>query len=513
MISPTRPRLHRRLGRAFSAAWRQIRGSARSQAFAGAGSNRLLMDWIMQARSADEEIKGNLRTLRARARQLGRDNGYVKRYFRLLQNNVVGPKGILLHGRIRDARGEFAKPINKELERAWGDWSSAPVTVDGRLTLRRLEQLLIKTIACDGEAFVRIWRGGPRNRFGLALQPIDADLIDEHYNRPRQGSRNEIRMGIEVDALGAVVGYHVSKHAGEAVGLGGGRYFVPGAEMLHLYSPDRVNQTRGVTWLHAIMVPAHMLAAYEESEAVAARVASAKMGFWEKSGESLAGDLSGDPQPATTEANPGTFEIGPAGYTFQSWTPEHPTSQFSSFVKQIMRRIASGISVFYNTLANDAERVTYSSLRGFSLIERDDWRALQQDFIEIWRRPLYREWVPLALISGELALPVKDPALYQAVQHRTRGWAWVDPEKEVKAAVLEIENGLNTRTAYHADRGRTLEEVFDELASENELAEKKGISITSTDEPEEAPPAKVAEEDEDEVDGDRTLRAVGEHLQ
>jgi len=374
MKPANRPALHRRLGRVLSATWRKIRGAGRSQAFAGAGLNRLLLDWIMQARSADDEVKGSLRTLRARARQLGRDNGYIKRYFRLLQNHVIGPRGILLHAQVRDPRGEFNKPVNQELERAWSDWASGPVTVDGRLTLRRLEQLLIKTIACDGEVFVRKIRGAERNRYGLALQPIDADLIDETYNRARQAGQNEIRMGVEIDELGAVVGYHVShRAAGEAL-ASAGRYFVPAADMLHLYSPDRVNQTRGVTWLHSIMVPAHMLAAYEESEAVAARVASAKMGFWEKQGDSVAGDISGETQPATTEANPGTFEIGPAGYTFKSWEPDHPTTQFPSFVKQILRRIAAGISVFYNTLANDAERVTYSSLRGFSLLERD-WRG------------------------------------------------------------------------------------------------------------------------------------------
>jgi len=32
------------------------------------------------------------------------------------------------------------------------------------------------------------------------------------------------------------------------------RYFVSGAEMLHLYDPERVNQTRGVTWVHSVMV-------------------------------------------------------------------------------------------------------------------------------------------------------------------------------------------------------------------------------------------------------------------
>ena len=43
--------------------------------------------------SANKEIKGDLKTLRARARQLERDNDYVRRYLKL-ENNVLGSTGI-----------------------------------------------------------------------------------------------------------------------------------------------------------------------------------------------------------------------------------------------------------------------------------------------------------------------------------------------------------------------------------------------------------------------------------
>jgi len=77
--------------------------------------------------------------------------------------------------------------------------------------------------------------------------------------------------------------------------------------------------------------------------------------------------------------------------------------------------------------------------------------------------------------------------------------------------VLEIQNGLSTRTAYIAERGRTLEEVFAELAAEDELAEQKGITITAEVEPTpEAPPA--TDEEEDAPAGDRTLHAIGDGL-
>lgn len=468
--------LHRRLGRAFRAAWAEIAG--RRRAFDGASTHRLLLDWIAQARSADEEIKGDLRLLRARARELGRNNSYVKRYFRLLQNNVIGPMGIRLQAQVWAGDAPDAT-TNAAIEAAWNDWASSPVTVDGRMTLRRFEKLILKTTACDGETFVRLWSGFEGNKYGLALQAIDADLLDETYNRPRRGSANEIRMGVEVDAVGRPVGYWVwntSKASG--IDIMRERYFVPAAQMLHLYDPERVNQTRGVTWVHSVMVPAHMLNAYEESEAVAARIGASKMGFFEKRADSLAGDLTSEKKPATMEANPGTFEIGPDGYEFKAWDPVHPTVQFSSFVKQMLRKIASGFSVFYNVLANDAEGVTYSTMRSFALVERDDWRSIQQDFIDMWRRPLYSVWIGQALLTGALRLATRAPQGYMTVRHRPRGWQWIDPEKEARAAMISIQNGLGTRTGFLAEKGEDFEEVCIELAHEEELAKLYGISIS-----------------------------------
>ena len=484
--------LHRRLGRAFQLAWHEIRG--KRAVFDGANVNRLLLDWIAQARSADEEIRGDLRLLRARARELGRNNSYVKRYFRLLVNNVIGPMGIKLQAQVR-AGDEPDTKANAEIESAWNAWASSPVTVDGKLTLRRFEKLIIKTVACDGEAFVRLWLGFEGNTHGLAVQAIDADLLDEAFNRSRRGTQNEIRMGVEIDAIGRAVGYWVWNAPG--TDLMRDRYFIPADEMIHLYDPERVNQTRGVTWVHSVMVPAHMLNAYEESEAVAARIGASKMGLFEKRADSLAGDLSTDPKPATMEANPGTFEIVPDGYEFKAWEPDHPTAQFPAFIKQMLRKIASGFNVFYNVLANDAEGVSYSTMRSFALVERDDWRSIQQDFIDMWRRPLYGAWLGMALLTGSLKLPSRDPSRYLAVRHRPRGWQWIDPEKEAKAAVISIQNGLGTRTGFLAEKGEDIEDVFAELAREEELAQSYRISIAADAATDNDTEEKTDEEDTD----------------
>jgi capsid protein len=112
----------------------------------------------------------------------------------------------------------------------------------------------------------------------------------------------------------------------------------------------------------------------------------------------------------------------------------------------------------------------------------------------------------MALLSGSLKLSSRDPSRYMSVRHRPRGWQWIDPEKEAKAAVLSIQNGLGTRTGFLAEKGEDIEDVFAELAREQALAKEYGLSISgepvAAEEPTEEQP-KDSEEPEGEKDEDQ----------
>lgn len=58
--------------------------------YGGAAMNRLSGDWTALNTSADSEIITSLRTLRARSRELLRDNEYGKAAARIIKNNVIG---------------------------------------------------------------------------------------------------------------------------------------------------------------------------------------------------------------------------------------------------------------------------------------------------------------------------------------------------------------------------------------------------------------------------------------
>lgn len=503
------------LGHRFRAAWRGFRGQRNS--FAGASVNRLLQDWIAWTRSADQEIRGDARKLRARARELARNEGYGKQYLRLLAINVVGPHGFKMQSRVRQAK-ELDEEANDRIEEAWKFWSQGRVTVDGRHNLRQVQKIALRAMARDGEVFVRKFYGFEDNPHSFALQLIDADMLDETFSRPRRrlagGWENEIRMGVEVDSLGRPVAYHFYDRPQDlATGVSQRRVRVPAEEILHLYDADRPNQTRGVTWLHATMVPMKMTGSYEEAELVASRAGAAKMGFFIRPETTMEEEVSEDESDLEMEASPGTLERLAPGEKFESWDPQHPVQAFQMFIKTMLRKIATGLGIAYTSLSGDLEGVNYSAGRLGMLNERDTWRDLQSEWIDQFLQPVYEAWMTTALLAGALVLTSMDSRLYAPYAvWKPRGWPWVEPLKDATAAEKRIHLGISSRTDEAAEAGLDFEEILEKLAAEEEKASEKGVSISgatpspsdpSPDDPEDEPASGSTNQN-----GDRELVPV-----
>jgi lambda family phage portal protein len=446
--------------------------------FKGAELSRLWYDWIASPISADQEIYNDFSRLRGRAREMRRNHPLVRQYMSMLSTNIIGADGMQLRPRVRNRDGKINKTLNESIKEAWDDWSDE-VTVDGLMGLVDLQHQLIECLAVDGETCLRKIRSYPDNRYRFALQSIDPDLLDHQFFRAAGEGVNEIRLGVEVNDWGRPIAYWFwDRHPTDLYNTGSRkRMRVPADEILHIYRPDRVNQTRGTTWLNSVMFPAKMVDGYVEAEVVAARTGAAKMGFFEvKDGAEYVPPKPGE--RLSIEAQPGQFEALPPGYEFKPWTPDHPGTAFPSFLKAIVRWIASGLRVSYNTLANDLEGVNYSSLRSALLTERDEWRKLQRWWARRVLKPIYAEWLEFAQLSGQLYLDSRDWNSYMRVLFMPRGWAWVDPLKDVNASIAEIDNALTSRQRVLDEQGLDFETIAEELSEEQKLIEELGLDLS-----------------------------------
>jgi lambda family phage portal protein len=475
--------LRQRIGTAryrLGSAWNALRGRTRRYGggWDGTQTNRLFVDWAATALPADEELRWSIRRLRDRCRELARNNPMARRYLALLADNVIGPCGITLQAQVKNNDQRVNDLFNDRIEAAWAEWSERP-TLDGRLSRVRLEQQLLKSAARDGEVFVRLWRGYNGNRFGLGLEAIDPDLLDEEYNVPPGANRSEIRMGIELGAVGQPVAYHFWSEPAAALMVTSARRHirVPADEVIHLYDPDRVAQSRGVPWMAAVMTDLKMLDGYEEAALIAARLGAMQTMWWVEKDPTATMPTGDENNQIPMDVEPGQSGFAPKGYEPQMMSPTYPHTNYAEFVKESKRRIATGLLVAYNSLAGSLEDINYSSFKAGLSIERDNYRSLQHWWIGAFESVVYREFISMALLTGAISLDTRLPEKFLNAKWSPRGWPSIEPLKEAQAAIESIKYGLASRTGYLAERGEDLEDVFESLKKERELAEQHGIEV------------------------------------
>ena len=459
----------------------------RRRMYQGAQFSRLTADWVTSNTSADSEVYGSAQKLRDRARQLCRDNDYARQALRAIEGNVIG-QGIPFQSQVRMQRGgKLDTGINDAIEAAWKRWSYAQhCHTGGKLCFADLERLVIRACAESGEVFVRLVRqsfGG--STIPLAMEVIEADQLDDGLNgRSQQG--NEIRMGVEVDGWGRPIAYHfLAYHPGDYQfsnqQISTQRHKrIPAEEVIHLYRTERPGQTRGVTWFASAIQRLHHLAGYEQAEVVRARASSALMGFITSPEGELIGDDVMDGE-RVSNFEPGVFKYLFPGQGVTVPSLDSPDGQFEPFLRAMLRAMAAGIGCSYETISRDFSTSNYSSSR-LSLIEdRDHWRILQSWLIENFHRRVFSEWLDLAVLSNALALPgyEQQPERFKAARWMPRGWAWVDPAKEVAAYKEAVRCGFKTLADVVAEQGGDLDELL--LARQSELAklDEMGIVVDS----------------------------------
>jgi lambda family phage portal protein len=460
--------------------------SGPSPAFGGASTSRLFWDWAVGILSPDRELQYNARLLRARARDLRRNNPWVAGWARELVNNIIGDEGIQLHAQIKDDGGTLDKETNRALEAAWKEWDFPEnASVDGHDSWVDLQRLAVEGLAIDGEIFVRHHPGFLPSRHRYAVQLIDPDLLDEFYNVAPDENGVEVRMGVELDRNGRAIGYWFWRNHPADLWPRRERVRIDAKEITHLFVRYRPGQTRGVSWLAPILTNVHHLDGLTESELVASRMTAAKMGFIEnvtpEAIEAYAAKLrSGKSQPQDLEVAPGLIDELAPGQTFKGFDPQHPNSAFEAFNKIILRGIGRGLGSSYSALTGDLSDANYGSQRAGLLPERDNYRVIQ-GWLKKWlHRTVYRNWVGMALLARAIDLPFaasRLPSDYFAVAFRERGWKWIDPLKDLQAADLEVKLGLTSRTRLASERGVDFEEIVDEIAAEQEYAREKGVYI------------------------------------
>lgn len=492
--------------------------------YAGAKQSRLTSGWGQLTTSADSELSTSLRILRSRSRQLIRDAPYAKRAKIIIVNNIIGA-GIGMQAQVKTTRDSLNKRINDDIESSWEDWSEAKnCHTGGTLHFADIERIAMGQVFETGEIFIRKhYQNFGDSDVPLCLEIIEPERVLDEYQPGALEKNAGVRMGVESDEYRRPIAYWIRKlHPAEI------RFSaqetdrierIPANQIIHLRIVDRWPQTRGEPWLHCVMRKLNDVDGYSEAEIIASRAAASYMGIIET--EQDYGEKQEDGSREIT-IEPGIVERLNPREKFNFVNPNRPNTQMDPFFRLMLREIAAGTGVSYESLSRDYSQSNYSSSRLALLDDRDLWRVFQLWFIRNFRNQIHREWLQQAVLAralGTISIDeyASDIKKFSAVRFKPRGWTWIDPQKEVEAYKEGIKSGLTTMTKVIASTGdgMDIEDVLDERRHELDLAKEKGLVFdTDPESPEfkkEKQPKEKIEEEGKEVTKGKVINYLTQH--
>lgn len=465
-----------------------VRKEAASPAFDTTGTGVRLKGWTPSGAHINTLLTGSGATLRRQSRDLVRRDPYAGNALDKYVTNAIGT-GIRPRSTHPD---EGVRSAVNELWKRFADEADA----DGLTNIYGLQGLGLRSMLEGGDGFGRLRDRLPED--GLAV-PFQIQLMESEMvplDLTRSLGAGVIRSGVEYDAIGRRVAYHVLPYHPEdtaATGLGAGLPVrVPADRMLHLFRPLRPGQVRGVVQLASVMLRLYELDQVEDATVNKQKLGQYLTGFIRKvlgeSGAAGAGSILGGDADTDDEATeivkltPGTFLTLNSGEEVSFFDAPDIGAGTGDFIKEMKRAIAAGAGVTYEQLTGDLSQVNYSSIRAGLLEFRRQVEQFQTCFfIFQFCRPIWRKFIETAVLTG--ALPVRDYAanrhLYLGARWVPQGFKWVDPVKEVTGLILAIRAGLVSRTEAIQMSGYDPEVIDAQLQEDNARADAHGLVLDS----------------------------------
>jgi len=463
-----------------------------------------LSNWLPIRAAADAEILSDMGTLVARSRDLDRNTGIAAGAFQTVLDNVIG--AALRLSCWPDYRGlgktpEWAESWGRSVESLWKSWAdTTAIDVAGKLTFTGLTTLVYRSVLQNGEALaLPLWIDRPQtSQFKTCLQLVDPDRLSNPGNMTPTLC---LRGGVEMDNYGRPLAYHIRKISTwpamffPAIGGIAGEWVTIPAEtdwgrkrVLHIYSPDRVDQTRGKPLLTPVIEQFRMLDSYQRAELQSAIVNALVAGIIETPLDptTLSEMVGGDANAYLAAKNEyrvqlegGTFIPLYPGDKMVPFAPDRPAPQFAAFSEFVLRQIGISMGLPYEQLMKDYSKTNYSSARA-ALLESWRYFTTRRSWLTTyWAQQVYELWFEEAVHAGLIDAPDFDNRSVRALYTRAKwigpGRGWIDPVKEAEAAQVRLATGISTLEAECAEQGLDYNDVIDQRAIEKQRLQEAGL--------------------------------------
>lgn len=467
------------------------------RAYAGAEPSRLNANKRPKNTSADAELAGpfGANQMRAWARMLVRDNAWAWGVVDTFVNSVIG-KGIDIQSAYETADGTDLEKINERRDEVWQRWAEI-CEINGQYTFAELQQMAMREIVEAGEVLIRMVPVDRRFRgiyrpVPLALELIEADRLAEEKDTFRIGAQgqNRINRGIEIDELGKPVAYWIYPNHPNDPNLS--REMprrIDASEIIHLFNRQRVGQHRGISMFAPCVSWIRDLGTYVDNELQASAVASCFTVAIKTEGgisglnppSSAAGEASDSDGNRYEYLQPGMVMHLNPNESIESANPGRPNSASEPWINLMLRGIAVGTGLSYETVARDYSQTNYSSNRASQLEDRRRFRRWQRYFIEKLNQRVWDKFCLSAAMIDLAGFPtvadlLDNPRRAAPCEHMPPSWEWVDPQSEQQSSEAGLKAFQTTYLDELGSRGKNWRHVFYQRAKEEALLKQLGLT-------------------------------------
>ena len=369
--------------------------------------------------------------------------------------------------------------LDLELWERWMEWADDPNQCDiaGEYSFHDYECLALRRVMFDGDVVV------------LPLQSGELQMIEAHRVRTPNKSKDIIH-GVKLDEFRKRIEYYITKDDIDlmasvpkmaAMSSVSTRDADGNRQVLHIYDPKRVSQTRGVTALAPIIDACSMRDDIEFATMVKQQVASCfaiirtrAMGFDGNNDPSGMGygytqQQGGGYSRQVGGIAPGMEVLGEPGETVQGFSPNVPNPEYFQQISGLVRLIAANLGCPPEVSLFDTTQTTFHGYRGAVDEARRGFRRNQQWYMKRLHTPVYT-WKVRQWIAGDFALRAAAArATVKIFNHKFNPptWAYIDSVKDSEGDKRQLESGLISPRRWASGRGFDIDELNDEIVADN----------------------------------------------
>jgi len=433
-------------------------------------------------------------SMREHARDMDRNDTILGQLVDRALDNILGD-GFTLDPNTGD------DGLDTELRERFEEWGSNPLTCDtsGKFDWPMIERMVLRHTFIDGDHLVL-----PQPN--LSLQLLEGQVCTSPDNL-----QDDVVHGVRVDyRTGRPTSYYFMNakpgqrkwHVRRTPASYSNEDLVQvqafdennQPNVLHIFNPQRITQTRGITAFRAVFDLLGMFEDINFARLVQQQIVSCVAVFLTRERDYQWGSretqTADDGTTTTFESlSPGLIARLRPGEKVEPFSPQVPNPEFFDHIRLVLRLIGMALGMPLELVTLDTADTTFHGYRGALDQARISFRRIQRWYSRLLHRRVYtmllRAWSP-ELMQGRVAQRVGNGKL-KLFKHEWhgRGWPYVDPKTDAEADRVRLRSMLISPRRLHAERSGTewkdiAREVVEDYGLAIEIAVKRAEEINTT---------------------------------